>query len=135
LKHRGGYKQDVLNWMFQSKGISWRAVIPQLVYWLGCVLDEQGLRISFLAGLRYMSLLPGLPSVLSNVYWRLRCLYLWVLVLRHWMICAQCLQIVSWPRFVIIVCWRMFQTLKMRFLWWNSGHQHHNSEHTSTAPL
>jgi len=50
---------------------------------------------------------------------------------------AQCLQIVWWPRFVVFVCWRTFQTLNMSILCcWNSTHQYDNSEEqTSTAPL
>jgi len=101
------------------------------------MLDDQGIRISFLAGVGYLSLLWGLPNILSNVYWQLRCLFLWVVVLRYWVIGAQCLQIVWWPRVVIFLCWRTFQTLKMRILcFWNSSYHHDNSEEqTSTAPF
>ena len=64
-------------------------------------------------------------------------LFLWVVMLCHCVIGAQCLQIVWWPHLVIFVCWRTFQTFKMGILCcWNSCHQHDDSEEqTSTAPL
>ena len=112
--------EEGINRMFWIECSNPKAYHEELRYlswcsdWAVCWMTKE-LGISFPTGVRYLSHLWGLPSLLSCVYWRLRCLFLWVVVLYHWVVGAQCLQLVWWPSFVIFMCWQIFQPWRWEF--------------------